>query len=203
MGLIEEFELVYWNQEQLVLGLDEAGRGPMAGPCVVSGVIFPKGYDHPEINDSKAMSEKKRNYLYEIILQDALAVYVEEISVEKIDSLNIYQAVKEAMKKIASESSTEIILSDALDFKVLDKTVIPIIKGDARSLSIAAASIVAKVTRDKIMMDLDQKYPEYGFKNNKGYGTKAHKAAILEFGRTPCHRKHFRFKDEDQLSLDI
>ena len=203
MGLIEEFELVHWNQDKLVLGLDEAGRGPMAGPCVVSGVIFPKGYDHPEINDSKAMSEKKRNYLYEIILQDALAVYVEEISVETIDSLNIYQAVKEAMKKIASESLTEIILSDALDFKVLDKTVIPIIKGDARSLSIAAASIVAKVTRDKIMMDLDQKYPEYGFKNNKGYGTKAHKTAILEFGRTPCHRKHFIFKDEDQLSLDI
>lgn len=203
MGLIEEFEQQYWHQDKLVLGLDEAGRGPMAGPCIVCGVIFPKGYDHSEINDSKAMSEKKRESLYEIIQRDSVAIYVEEVSVETIDELNIYQAVKEAMIKIAKQAKADVVLSDALDFQVEGKSVISIIKGDARSLSIAAASIVAKVTRDRLMIQLDETYPEYGFKNHKGYGTKAHKAAILKYGRTEAHRKHFRFKDEDQISLDI
>lgn len=196
MGLIEEFESVYWKDNLDVLGLDEAGRGPMAGPLLVAGVIFPKGYNNPNINDSKKLSEKKRQELVEVILKDALYTDIEIVSVDTIDTLNIYAATKQAMIDIAKRAPQSIVLSDALPFEIDDKEVISVIKGDTRSLSIAAASILAKTKRDEIMIELDAIYPEYGFKNHKGYGTKKHKEAILKYGRLDIHRKSFRFKEE-------
>lgn len=203
MGLIHEFESQYWAKDTLVLGLDEAGRGPMAGPCVVAGVVFPKGYDHPLINDSKQLSDKKRRALSEIIYRDALCTYIEIIDAKTIDQKNIYQVVKEAMMKISIQSDVSVVLSDAMPFEINDKVVVSIVKGDSRSISIAAASILAKTLRDDFMLELDAMYPEYGFKDHKGYGTQKHKEAILKYGRCDAHRKTFRFKDEAQLSLDI
>lgn len=202
MGLTQEFEAKYWAQNKLVLGLDEAGRGPMAGPCVVVGVIFPKGYDNDLIDDSKKLSVKKRQEIVKMIYDDALEYGVGIIPVEDIDRLNIYQATKVAMEAIAHDLDCDVVLTDALPIDV-NKETESIIKGDARSISIAAASIIAKTIRDQIMIEYDKKYPEYGFKNHKGYGTKKHKEAILKYGRTPIHRKSFRFKNEDQMSLDI
>lgn len=203
MGLTQEFEMQYWSLDKYVLGLDEAGRGPMAGPCVVCGVVFEKGYDHPEINDSKQMSDTKRRKLVDIIKRDAIYYFVEIIDVETIDSKNIYASVQDAMRDIAKKANVDVVLTDAMPIEVDTKEVVSIVKGDARSLSIAAASILAKTIRDDIMIELDGLYPEYGFKNHKGYGTKAHKEAILKHGRCPVHRMSFRFKDEVQISLDI
>lgn len=203
MGLTEEFEKNYWALDKDVLGLDEAGRGPMAGPCVVCGVIFPKGYDNPLINDSKKLSDKKRQEIVEVIYQDAKVYQIEVVSVETIDELNIYKATQMAMEKIARDLNASVVLSDAMPLNVENKEVVSIVKGDARSISIAAASIIAKTVRDAMMIELDAKYPKYGFKNHKGYGTKAHKEAILKYGRTSAHRKSFRFKEEVQMSLDI
>ena len=203
MGLTQEFEAFYWNQNKLVLGLDEAGRGPMAGPCVVAGVVFPMNFDHEEINDSKKLTEKKRKTLAQIIYQEALFVEVEIITVDMIDEYNIYQATKMGMENIAQKLKTAVVLSDALPLNLKNQEFQSIVKGDTRSISIAAASIIAKTVRDEIMIELDKQYPEYGFKNHKGYGTKAHKEAILKHGRTKVHRKSFRFKQEDQISLDI
>lgn len=203
MGLIKEFEEKYWQDDTLVLGLDEAGRGPMAGPLVVAALILPKNYDNDLINDSKKLSEKKRSELAEIIKKDALYYAYEIVSVEKIDQLNIYQATKIAMINLSKDIKDVMVLSDAMPFELDDKEVIDIVKGDARSISIAGASILAKTKRDEIMYELDEAYPEYGFKNHKGYGTKAHKEAILKYGRTKHHRKSFRFKEEVYMSLDI
>ena len=203
MGLTQEFEMQYWSLDKYVLGLDEAGRRPMAGPCVVCGVVFEKGYDHPEINDSKQMSDTKRRKLVDIIKRDAIYYFVEIIDVETIDSKNIYASVQDAMRDIAKKANVDVVLTDAMPIEVDTKEVVSIVKGDARSLSIAAASILAKTIRDDIMIELDGLYPEYGFKNHKGYGTKAHKQAIIKHGRCPAHRMSFRFKDEVQISLDI
>ncbi len=137
--------------DQIILGLDEAGRGPLAGPCIVSGVILPKGYRHPLINDSKQLTEKQRKQCFNDILKDALWIMVVSVSPRTIDKDNIYQATKNAMKMIASYSDARIILSDAMPFTINGKEVRDYIKGDSRSISIAAASIIAKVTRDNIM----------------------------------------------------
>lgn len=203
MGLTQEFESKYWHQEKLVLGLDEAGRGPMAGPCVVAGVIFPKGYQNPEINDSKKMTDKKRQAIVKQIYEDALSYEIKIISVEMIDKYNIYRATQFAMASLAEKMKADVVLSDAMPLEVKDKEVISIVKGDQRSISIAAASIIAKTVRDEMMIEYDALYPEYGFKNHKGYGTQKHKAAILKYGRTKIHRRSFRFKEEDQISFDI
>ena len=203
MGLLNEYEIKAWKNQKLVLGIDEAGRGPMAGPCVVCGVVFPIGYENELINDSKQLSQTKRESLVEIIKRDALAYEIKIVSVEAIDELNIYQATKLAMMNIAHKMQPDLVLTDAMPFELEDKEVISIVKGDQLSISIAAASILAKTKRDEIMFEFDALYPEYGFKDHKGYGTKKHKEAILKYGRTPIHRKSFRFKDEGQISLDI
>ncbi|WP_323615968.1 ribonuclease HII [Erysipelothrix rhusiopathiae] len=202
-SLIDEFEVNYWEQGKLVVGIDEAGRGPMAGPCVVSGVIFPKGYYDARINDSKQLSEKQRDELVSIIESNALWTFTEIIPVDIIDRDNIYRATQNAMKKIAIESKADIVLTDAMPLDDITIPVEAIVKGDARSLSIATASILAKTVRDGLMKVYDLEFPEYGFAKHKGYGTKQHKEAILKFGRCPIHRKSFRFKDETQISFDI
>ncbi|CAM2742084.1 ribonuclease HII [Erysipelothrix tonsillarum] len=202
-SLIDEFEVKYWEQGKLVVGIDEAGRGPMAGPCVVSGVIFPKGFYDPRINDSKQLTEKKREELVAFIESNALWTATEIIPVAVIDRDNIYRATQRAMEKIAIESKAAIALTDAMPLEGVDIPFEAIVKGDARSLSIAAASILAKTVRDGLMRMYDLEYPEYGFAKHKGYGTKMHKEAILKFGRCPIHRQSFRFKDETQISFDI
>ena len=176
-----------------VVGLDEAGRGPLAGPLVVAAVIFPNDYRNAEINDSKQLSDKKRRELEIEIKEHAIAYQVEEISLEDIDKLNIYQASKEGMirclKKL--EGKYDAVLTDAMPLQGYKCPVISLIHGDALSLSIAAASILAKVHRDDIMLKFDKIYPEYDFKENKGYGTKKHLEALAKYGVTPIHRKSY------------
>lgn len=203
MGLIDEFEKKFWNKEELVLGIDEAGRGPMAGPLVVSGVIFPIGYDHPLINDSKKLSEKQRVLLALEIQSVAIWTQTIVISAKEIDCSNIYKETQLAMTSIANASIAHTVLSDAMPLPDSKKPYLSLIKGDQRSISIAAASILAKTKRDEMMFAYDKTYPEYGFKSHKGYGTKKHKEAILKFGRCKIHRQTFKFKDEKQISNDI
>lgn len=192
------YEHEYWNNNQLIVGIDEAGRGPLAGPLSVAGVVFPLGYENPDIYDSKALSEKKRDALYETIKEDALWFEIIEVSESDIDKYNILEADRRAMKEIALKAPAEIVLSDAMKMDI-DKKVIDLIKGDQKSISIAAASILAKVTRDRIMKEYDEIYPEYGFGKHKGYGTKQHMEAIEKYGITPIHRRSFapvRFHQE-------
>lgn len=192
------YEHEYWNNNQLIVGIDEAGRGPLAGPLSVAGVVFPLGYENPDIYDSKALSEKKRDALYETIKEDALWFEIIEVSESDIDKYNILEADRRAMKEIALKAPAEIVLSDAMKMAI-DKKVIDLIKGDQKSISIAAASILAKVTRDRIMKEYDEIYPEYGFGKHKGYGTKQHMEAIEKYGITPIHRRSFapvRFHQE-------
>ncbi|MGI6608308.1 MAG: ribonuclease HII [Erysipelotrichaceae bacterium] len=191
MKSISDYEKHYWRSDRLVIGIDEAGRGPLAGPLVVAGVVFPKGYQSEEINDSKTLTEKKRELLYEIIIKDALYYYVVVVDVETIERLNILEATREAMSQIAGKTDVGVILTDAMKLPV-DKEVVDIIKGDSKSVSIAAASILAKVTRDRIMYDLDKKYPQYNFKKNKGYPTKEHFDALEKYGITEIHRKNYK-----------
>ena len=187
-----------------IAGIDEAGRGPLAGPVVVACVVMPKDSMIEGVNDSKKVSEKKREKLYEQITEEALGFGVGIISQEEIDRINILNATKEgltiAIKEMEKDlkqkqrgfEKPEIILVDALT--KIDTDHIPyksIIKGDAKSYSIAAASIIAKVTRDRIMRAWDEVYPMYGFEKHKGYGTAAHIAAIKEYGLCPLHRRSF------------
>lgn len=174
-----------------LLGLDEAGRGPMAGPLVVSGVVFPKGYRNEALDDSKKLSEKKREALYSQIKEDALWYQILFVDEKTIDRKNIYAATQDAMTEIANASPCSLVLSDAMKLPRVKKEVYPIIKGDHKSISIAAASILAKVSRDHYMMTLDRMYPEYGFAKHKGYPTKAHKEALIQYGVLDCHRKSY------------
>ncbi len=174
-----------------LLGLDEAGRGPMAGPLVVAGVIFPYGYTNQALDDSKKLTEKKREALYSQIKEDAMWYQIVFVDERTIDQKNIYRATQDAMLEIAKEAPTNLILSDAMKLPLASKKVYPIIKGDHKSISIAAASILAKVSRDHYMMKLDQMYPEYGFSKHKGYPTKAHKEALIQYGVLDCHRKSY------------
>ena len=185
-----QYEHEYWAMNQYVVGIDEAGRGPLAGPLSVAGVVFPIGYENPDIYDSKALTEKKREALFETIKEDALWFEIIEVPVEDIDRYNILEADRKAMSEIAVNAPSDIVLSDAMKMPI-EKKVIDLIKGDQKSISIAAASILAKVTRDRIMKEYDILYPQYGFAKNKGYGTKQHMMAIEEFGITPIHRRSF------------
>ena len=187
MSNMLKYEKVFWEINQLVIGIDEAGRGPLAGPLVVAGVILPIGYDHPEINDSKKLSPKKRDALYDVIINEAISFHIEIIEPAIIDKLNIYQATKAAMTKIALSLDSQNVLTDAMPLNI-DKHIESIIKGDQKSLTIAAASILAKVTRDRIMDQYDLIYPQYHFIQNKGYPTRHHLAALETYGRTPIHR---------------
>lgn len=192
MALANEFETQYWDSNEYVIGIDEAGRGPLAGELVVCGVVFPIGYQNDEINDSKQLSAKKRQKLFEMIKQDALEIIVEIVSIDKIDTLNIYQATKNAMIKICEKSKyAQAALSDAMPFS-FKYDVYDMVKGDQKSISIAAASIIAKQLRDQMMLDYGEMYPEYGFEKHKGYGTKQHIEAIKQFGILPIHRKTYQ-----------
>lgn len=202
-GALKDFEEKVWAKNQLLLGIDEAGRGPLAGPCVVCGVILKPHMDYSMIDDSKVLSEKKREELVLQIKENAIAVYTKIVTIEEIDKYNIYRATQRAMQAIIDESMTiTCVLSDAmpLDFKGEFHN---LIKGDHRSISIAAASIVAKTTRDNIMKEYDKRYPNYGFAKHKGYPTKQHYEAIEKFGVLDIHRKSFKLFKEPQISFDI
>jgi ribonuclease HII len=176
-----------------ICGIDEAGRGPLAGPVVAAAVILPKDARLLYVNDSKQLSEKKREELYDVIMREAVSVGVGIASPERIDEINILQADYEAMRDAVSQLTPqpELLLNDAVIIPQLTMKQISIIKGDAKSLSIASASIIAKVTRDRLMYEYDKMYPEYGFASNKGYGSKTHIAVIKEHGACPIHRKTF------------
>lgn len=167
-----------------IAGTDEAGRGPLAGPVVAAAVIFPPKYDNERINDSKQLSDKERIALFETIKEDALSYGISIIEAHEIDELNIYQASKKAMEEALKKLSHpfDLVLTDAMPLSLDSIGVVPLIKGDTLSLSIAAASILAKVTRDHIMDELDTMYPQYGFKEHKGYPTKKHIENLKKFG---------------------
>ena len=188
MKTSNQYENLYWDKNQYVIGIDEAGRGPLAGPVVVAGVIFPIGYDSKDIYDSKKLSLKKREELYKVILEDALYYNIQIVDEKEIDKYNIYQATKMAHERIVLDSKCQVVLTDAMKLQLENYTVYPIIKGDQKSCSIAAGSILAKVTRDHIMDEYDAIYPQYGFKKHKGYPTKAHLQALQQFGPCPIHR---------------
>lgn len=189
---ISEYERKYADYTY-ICGIDEVGRGPLAGPVVAGAVILPKDCDILYINDSKQLSEKKREELYDIIMEKAVAAAVGFASVERIDEINILQATFEAMREAISKLSVspDILLNDAVTIPQIEIPQVPIIKGDAKSISIGAASIIAKVTRDRLMVEYDQIFPEYGFASNKGYGSATHIEAIKKFGPCPIHRKTF------------
>lgn len=193
MKCTNEFEIAFWNEgKKYVIGLDEAGRGPIAGPLVVAGVVFPKGYEHETIYDSKKLSEKKREELFEVIKKDALYYSIEIVSEQEVDEFNIYRATQKTMEKIVQECSIcDAVLSDAMPLPAIELPVESLIKGDQKSVSIAAASILAKVTRDHIMVELDKKYPEYGLKQHKGYPTKKHLEALETYGVLDIHRRSY------------
>ena len=178
---------------QYICGIDEVGRGPLAGPVVAAAVILPKDCDILYINDSKKLSEKKREMLYDEIMEKAVAVGIGVVSPERIDEINILQATYEAMREAISKLSVQpdLLLNDAVKIPGVDLQQVSIIKGDAKSASIGAASIIAKVTRDRMMVEYDSIFPEYGFASNKGYGTAAHIAALKEVGPTSIHRRSF------------
>lgn len=180
-----DFQEQYYSKKvKVIVGVDEAGRGPLAGPVVAAACILSRAYINKEINDSKQLSEKKREELFETIKKDAIAYGVGIVSAEEIDKINIYEATKKAMKEAIKnlKYKYDLILTDAMPLKGLGVEVIPIVKGDAKALPIAAASIIAKVTRDHMMDELAKKYPEYGFDAHKGYGTKKHMDALKKFG---------------------
>ncbi len=190
MSLLNEYENKCWPNNKLVMGIDEAGRGPLCGPLVVACCVLPIGYQNDMINDSKKLSEKKRELLFDQIKQDALFYDVKIVSPKEIDELNIYAATKKAMSKLALEKDVEYVLTDAMPLD--NKKVVPIIKGDAKSISIASASIIAKVTRDRIMYELDAKYPEYEYRKHKGYPTKRHIELMEEYGIFDIYRMSYK-----------
>lgn len=189
---MQKFEEEY-SMYTHICGVDEVGRGPLCGPVVAGAVILPKNCDILYINDSKKLSEKMRDVLYDEISRGAIAWSVGIVSPERIDEINILQATYEAMR-IAIDNlkvTPDILFNDAVTIPGVDIMQVPIVKGDAKSQSIAAASIMAKVTRDRLMQEYDMEYPMYGFARNKGYGTKEHMNAIREYGPCPIHRKTF------------
>ena len=187
---VYEKEYAAWGA---ICGIDEAGRGPLAGPVVAGAVILPKDEKILYVNDSKKLSEKKREMLYDEIMDRALAVGVGIVGPERIDEINILQATYEAMRMAVAQLKVQpdILLNDAVTIPDLKVHQVPIVKGDAKSVSIAAASIIAKVTRDRLMREYGQVFPEYEFASNKGYGTKSHIEALQTYGPTPIHRRTF------------
>lgn len=192
-NMLEYENELYEEGITLIAGVDEVGRGPLVGPVVAAAVILPKGYYNEYIKDSKKLSEKKRNELFDIIMRDAISVSIGIKDNKVIDKENIYQATKLAMYDAINNLKVkpEYVLIDAMKLEDLSIPSKSIIKGDAKSESIAAASIIAKVTRDNLMYELDKKFPEYGFKNHKGYPTKAHLDAIKKYGILDNYRFTF------------
>ena len=189
---LQEYERKY-SEYRYICGIDEVGRGPLAGPVVAGAVILPKDCDILYINDSKQLSEKKREELYDIIMEKAVACAVGYATPERIDEINILQATYEAMREAIGKLSQapDILLNDAVNIPGISIPQVPIIKGDAKSISIGAASIIAKVTRDRLMVEYDKVFPEYDFAGNKGYGSAAHIEALKKYGPTPIHRRSF------------
>lgn len=191
--LVKEREF-YSPSVRWIVGLDEAGRGPLAGPLYAAAVIFPPEYQNEEINDSKKLSPKKRDALFEIIVKNALAYAIVSASVEEIDEYNILEADKRIMSKALTllKAPYDFIITDDVPLHHPDKPMEVMIKADAQCLNVAAASILAKVSRDRYMMELDKKYPAYGFAHHKGYGTKEHFLALEKYGPIEgVHRKTF------------
>lgn len=190
---MKEYEQELYNKGiNLIAGVDEVGRGPLIGPVVTAAVILPKDYYDERINDSKKITEKKREMLYDIIMENAISVGIGIKDEKVIDEINILEATKLAMKEAVNNLNVkpEHVLIDAVKLD-LDVPSTSIIKGDAKSISIAAASIIAKVTRDRMMIELDKEHPEYEFKKNKGYGTKSHIEAVKKYGVLKEHRRTF------------
>lgn len=182
-----------YSDFQAICGIDEVGRGPFAGPVVAAAVILPKDNPILYLNDSKKLTEKKREALYDEIMEKAVAVGIGLVSPQRIDEINILQATYEAMREAIAKLSVrpDLLLNDAVTIPEVDIKQVPIIKGDAKSVSIAAASIIAKVTRDRLMVEYDEVLPGYDFASNKGYGTKAHIEGLQKYGPTPIHRMSF------------
>lgn len=189
---MREFENKY-SDLAYIAGIDEAGRGPLAGPVVAAAVILPKDIFLPFLNDSKKVTEKRRDVLFDEIKQNAIAYGIGIASNTLIDEINILQATYEAMREAinALEKTPDVLLVDAVHIPDINIKQVGIVKGDAKSVNIAAASILAKVTRDRLMAEYDKIYPEYGFASNKGYGTETHIAALKEIGPCAIHRKSF------------
>ena len=190
---MKEFETeLYESGIKYIAGIDEVGRGPLVGPVVTAAVILPRDFYDERINDSKKLTEKKRELLYDVIMENAVSVGIGISSEDVIDEINILEATKKAMIEAVNNLSVkpEHLLIDAVKLNI-DIPQTSIIKGDAKSESIAAASIIAKVTRDRMMIELDKLHPEYDFKHNKGYGTKKHIEAIEKYGIIQEHRKTF------------
>jgi ribonuclease HII len=196
---VNEDELLNYEKElykqgyKLIGGVDEVGRGPLVGPVVAACVVLPEHFSLEGLTDSKKLSEAKREYFYEEIKKQAISYGIGIVSEKRIDEINIYEATKEAMIEAINQCNPkpEYVLTDAMKLD-LDIPVKPIIKGDLRSITISAASVIAKVTRDRMLYELDEKYPMYDLKNNKGYGTKKHIEAIKKYGITRYHRITFK-----------
>ena len=185
------FDRRYHSGNLIIAGMDEVGRGPLAGNVVTACVVMPLDPLIPWIDDSKKLSESRREKVFAEIVKNALYIGIGEVTPQEIDEINILEATRKAMREAASAVPADIFLVDAVTKLGLKGQEIPIIKGDASSYAIAAASIVAKVTRDRQMIQLDKLYPEYGFARNKGYGTREHIEALRRFGPCPVHRKSF------------
>lgn len=197
---LQEYERKY-GQYTYICGIDEVGRGPLAGPVVAGAVILPKDCDILYINDSKKLTAAKREELYDEIMEKAVAAGIGMVSPQRIDEINILQATYEAMRQAVNKLSVcpDILLNDAVRIPGLSMQQVPIVKGDSKSVSIAAASIIAKVTRDRLMMEYDKAMPQYHFAANKGYGSAEHIEALAVYGASPIHRRsfitHFKVKE--------
>jgi len=192
---MKHYERIY-KDYAYICGIDEVGRGPFAGPVIAAAVILPKDFDILYVNDSKKLSEKKREELYDEIIKNAVSYGIGSVPSEEIDEINILQATYKAMSLAVSNMKVkpDILLIDAVTIPDVSIPQVPIIKGDEKSISIAAASIVAKVTRDRLMIAYDKIFPGYGFADNKGYGSKQHIDAIKRLGPSPIHRMSFIHK---------
>lgn len=185
----------YSDEVKLIVGVDEAGRGPLAGPVVAAAVVFPPDYQNEAINDSKQLTEKKREALYQEVIDHALGYGIAFVSAEEIDALNIYAATQKAMREAIAQIQCDydLILTDAMKMDGFKVPLIPIIKGDAKALNIAGASILAKVTRDRYMNQLQEQYPHFSFSVHKGYGTAKHLEELEKYGPIEkIHRKSFK-----------
>lgn len=202
-----DFDAKYRCEGRAVIcGLDEAGRGPLAGPVVAGACILPEGIVIEGLDDSKKLSEKKREKLFEVITENAVAYGIGVAGPEEIDRINILEASLLAMRRAAENTGLipDLLLVDGNQAKDFSVDAIAVVGGDAKSQSIAAASVLAKITRDKMMIELDRKYPEYGFARHKGYPTKEHKLAVYLRGPSPCHRKSFlSFLERDAEKLRL
>lgn len=190
------FEEQFYSKDiKTIVGCDEAGRGPLLGPVVAAAVILPRDFNHPLINDSKKLSEKKREEAFLLIKENAISIGIGVVSADEIDEINIYEAARKAMKIAISnlDKDFDLVLTDCMPLPYEKYQYIDIVKGDAKAKCIAAASIIAKVTRDEMMDELDKQYPQYQIKKHKGYGTKAHLDALEKYGPIlHVHRKSFK-----------